>query len=32
MTVKKANTRLGTTEGGDDKNGITEYIEFGDGA
>jgi len=31
MTVKELIGRLGATEGGDDKNGITECLECGDG-
>lgn len=32
MTVKELIRQLGATDGGDDKNGITECIECGDGA
>ena len=31
MTVKELIRQLGATEGGDDKNGVTECIEVGDG-
>ncbi len=32
MTIKELIRQLGATKGGDDKNGITECIERGDGA